>query len=76
MRIDETRQYHAASHIELFRPPRFRPFFHLRARPRRHNPAVAHQQRAISNQAQLGKGTATPWNAAAQRQNLRSTCDE
>ena len=76
MRIDETRQHDAAAHIQLFCPPRFRPPLHLRPWPRRHDLPVAHQQRATSNQAQLGKGTASSWNSAAQRQNLRSTCDE
>src|ERR1700731_564806 len=76
MRIDKPRQRHAPAQIELLRPRRFRQRLDLRPRSHGHDQAIAHQQPAIFDYSQIGKGTAPPRPVSAQRQKLRRARDE
>src|SRR5256886_13215757 len=76
MRIDKSRQCYTPAQIDLLGPSRFRQLFDFRACPRCGNQSIAHQQRAIFDQAQVGKGIAAPWTMPAQRQQLRCTRDK
>ena len=76
MRIDEPWQDNAATEVHFFRSRCFRQTFYFRACSYRCNFAIAHQERSIFDDAEIGERGATPRSAAAQGQELRSTRDE
>jgi hypothetical protein len=76
VRIYKSRQYDAAAQVKLLSNGGFWERFHFRARAYRRNLAVAHQQRAILDDAKIRERGTAARTAAAQRQELRCARNE
>src|SRR6476661_2247264 len=76
VRIYKSRQYDAAAQVKLLSNGGFWERFHFRARAYRRNLAVAHQQRAILDDAKIRERGTAPRTAVAKRQELRCARNE
>jgi hypothetical protein len=68
VRVNESRQDHAAMEVQLFRASRAAQPFDPPARTDRGNPVVANQQRAIADDPKFAEPTPAPRDGPAQRQ--------